>query len=442
MSLLKEEATLSSLAKFWISKPGKRISFAKMPLALPSKPDLLFAAILRSDEERIKNFAPSEMPASELESVVRAITTTRFATMVFDTLSENGSISQFPHTFRQELSRMSYRESATRFRADQLFAKFLDVTANYGNDILILKGAGLSRTAYTRPAYRNYSDLDILIRANRTAEVVTALESIGFKRLNIPSDCNQVGAGPIAQVTDLLLSPHPLFVPAALTSLMKENWPVIDVKISPIDRGIQLRNIEQFFDTCVEANFQGRKFFVPDAVSHLMVSLHTLAKDGFDNWRTLYDIHVLCRILNQSPSEWERFTMLCHSESLTSIAWGGLTLSKALLESEIPIEVVDSLAPASTVSHFYAFTRPAKFIWNSTSMPAMLVNALTSRDAGRRVSTLIRSLIPNKDFLMNYYNGGKPLSPVRSCITLLIHWLVLLFPGGVVRNTFGKSMWL
>lgn len=441
MYRFREESSLAAISKFWICKTGFGSALYKIPLANISAAEILFASILRQDNQSIRSRVGEELSESTSSELMQLVKATKFATMVLDVLSEGNLLSELPATFRRELSMLASREIATRTRANQKFAHLLGVIAKFEDQVLFLKGAGLSRTVYARPEHRNYSDLDVLVRISAVQDFISTLENFGFSRLNIPSDCNQVGAGPVADVSDLLLSPHPLFVPAAFISLMKQDWPVIDVKLSPIDRGIQVHEIDKFFADRLKINFEKEIFFVPSNLDHLIVSLHTLAKDGFTNWRTLFDIHLLSNKISEEPALWRELTRRCKLESMEVAAWTGLTLSSEHLKTNIPSDVLTSIAPIKGLARMTSFTLPTKFIWNSTSLPVMLLNALTSRDCLRRLTVLLSSLAPKRSFLMNYYNNRQELELKSTFTTLITHWIVLLFPGGLLRKTLGQIMW-
>lgn len=71
----------------------------------------------------------------------------------------------------------------------------------------------------------------------------------------------------------------------------------------------------------------------------------------------------------------------------------------------------------------------------------LLLSALAGENRKRKVDMLARSWLPGLKFLSGYYNRGKALSTLDRLRCLLLHWIVMILPAGVVRRTFGPQIW-
>ena len=116
----------------------------------------------------------------------------------------------------------------------------------------------------------------------------------------------------------------------------------------------------------------------------------------------------------------------------------GLSIAVNRFGSPVPREVLQALyvnlRPLAPVTSFIS---SHAFIWNSTSLPMLIFNALVSTNTKQKLSLLAKSIVPNRTFLMKYYRTREGTS--RSLVTsLILHWGVLILPGGLVRRTFGK----
>jgi hypothetical protein len=119
-----------------------------------------------------------------------------------------------------------------------------------------------------------------------------------------------------------------------------------------------------------------------------------------------------------------------------------LSLAAERLSLQNVSETVSALAPHDRAARkILFFTVTPLFYWNTSSLPVLALNAAVADDSPRKFAALGESLLPAQEFLSQYYAGGKPLSFATRALAILLHWLVLLLPGGVVRRTFGQFLW-
>jgi len=438
---------LQALEKLWIRPNG--FSFGSnsfMRLAKLTLAEQLFAAVLRGDRA-----AAGELIAgasvSDWTKFTLLVKKTGFARLVVDNCCEHRLIGQLHPECRAELIRFSMRETTDQRKSDSSFMRVLKGLAPYATPVVWIKGASLSRVDYAESHHRQYSDLDVVVHPRHWLDFYNDLKQLGYTRVFGSGFCNQYGVGPVDFISQLTLAPCSDLVPSsALTlehtdwPLEHTDWPMIDVKISPYDRGIQCLGLEEFFADAVKHDLKGKEFWSPDAVDHLLICLHTLYKDRFSSWKTLFDVHTLATRVNQTPDGWAKLLAKCKQESLLSVAWAGLTMSVDRFQTKVPYAVLCQLSPLPQLDKFLIeFAVSPYFVWNATSLPMMLANALTAADGDRKFSILKQSFFPSRVFLTRYYANGNWRS--NSALLLILHWLVLAVPGGLVRTLFGKWMW-
>jgi hypothetical protein len=96
--------------------------------------------------------------------------------------------------------------------------------------------------------------------------------------------------------------------------------------------------------------------------------------------------------------------------------------------------------PAFPLMSLITLSLTPRFLWNQSSLPMLLLNAVFLGNTQRKLRALWTCLFPDREFLAAYYAPTSLKSrPVIS--PLLTHWLVLALPAGVIRRTFGRTIW-
>jgi hypothetical protein len=101
--------------------------------------------------------------------------------------------------------------------------------------------------------------------------------------------------------------------------------------------------------------------------------------------------------------------------------------------------VLQALQPKRSFGNqLFSFTLESAYVWNSTSLPMMILNSFASPDRARKLDLLSRSFFPSTKFLSDYYGNGSE-SGFLTCFRYLPrHWFVLVMPGGLIRRTLGR----
>jgi hypothetical protein len=319
----------------------------------------------------------------------------------------------------------------------------LEVTKEFSSRSLWVKGAHLSRSVYEPHYFRHFGDLDVIIDPTVLDGFVKSLRDSGFSSFHTPAYCNQIGVGPVSSPLDVLKAPLQDWIPAgAITMHRKSDSGLVDIKVGPFERGVQAVEFERMFADAEHATCLGRTYLAPSQTDHLLIMLCNFAKNRFKTWRTLLDIHMLVVALNKKPESWQRFVQACKIESITTTAWASLAIAVDRLSTPVPNTVLDALAPTNKLfSTFFTFTIEPAFVWNSTSLPMMVLNACASADRKRKLDLLTQSIFPSSEFLTDYYGDQTQPPQFVYLRRLLKHWYVLFMPAGVVRRTFGRYWW-
>ncbi|MBS1955896.1 MAG: nucleotidyltransferase family protein [Cyanobacteria bacterium SZAS-4] len=342
------------------------------------------------------------------------------------------------------VSRQAALEAIKFEKFDKMFVKFLDSTASMQDRIVWLKGIVTSRTyCYGEPAQRLSSDFDCFLDRSFLAELNSILLLNDFRVIaNDNGFCNQLGVGPVGTLEDLFLVPDEELVPSAVLGYFKNRSPILDIKFNPLDCGLKMIELERFERDAISVTWRGRQFVAPGLIDQLIVSLTHLEKDRFIGWKQLLDIKLLAEKVNAEPENWKEFVRRCNVEGVRTACCAGLSLAVDRLSLAGVDHVIAELdSDQSLLKRLFVFTVTPLFYWNTSSLPMLVANAVVSDNRSRKSKILRRSFFPDRQFLSAYYSNGRPLTGLNLVSNLLLHWLVLLLPGGLVRRTFGPAIW-
>ncbi|HEY9732633.1 MAG TPA: nucleotidyltransferase family protein [Drouetiella sp.] len=364
-----------------------------------------------------------------LESVFRA-----------RTINDGGS----PADVFSLISRHAALEAIKFEKFDNKFVKFLDLTKALQAQLVWLKGIVTSRTCYTEPSQRLSGDFDCFLDSQFAHELHEILYEDGFRIIGADNGfCNQLGVGPVVSLDNLFLVPEDQFVPSAVMGYFKNRCPILDVKFNPLDRGLKMIELERFKSECTLVNWRGRQFLAPSLIDQLIIALTHLEKDRFLGWKQLLDIKLIAEKINETPDSWSEFVRRCRVEGVSTACCAGLSLAQDRLGlSGVEKVIAETNVAGQGISRrLFSFTVTPLFYWNTSSLPMLFANAALADDSPRKTAVLRRSFVPRKDFLANYYFGKQNLNPLEYSLGLLLHWLVLFLPGGLIRRTFGPRLW-
>ena len=332
-----------------------------------------------------------------------------------------------------DLVQMASLEAATYQRMDEEFKRLVHRFERAHLPVVWLKGTSLSRTLYEVPYERASSDFDILARSADVAAVCGVLAEAGYDQiLDSPAFCPQLGVGPIAPLEALLAQPSDEATACGVLAFNKQGSAIVEVKVDPLERGLKMKEAERFFRDTVTVQWDEVEFRAPSTIDHVLLLFAHLHKDGFAGWRNLLDLYVLLPELGKA----ERHELLrrIDVEAMHSSAFASLALLHDWLGLDAAAELLDAMRfPRDAWSKLLLYTVPVQFVWNSTNLFFLFLNAQVHGDSERKRAFLHKLKSPTDSFMRTYY-GNSVFPP------LLLHQLVLLLPAGVVRRTFGKMI--
>lgn len=467
-ALLHIENFGPDLTKFWVRSLGFSNEFTHIKtLEQLSAAERLFAALLRDDCAAAQAiFAGKDDLKTVCEALAELVRIESLACIIYERLVKLGLLQEFQRSNEPSIAealasirRMSMVNASNHYQLEQKFSRVLSVTSDFRDHALWVKGAHLSRTVYEPAYFRHFGDLDVIVEPSQLEPFVESLRSAGFTSFHSPAYCNQLGVGPVNRPFDVIRVPLPGWIPTgAITMNRQSDGGLVDIKVGPFERGVQAIEFDRMFAEAEKAACLGTSYLGPSRPDHLVIMVCNFAKNRFKTWRTLLDIHMLTISLNQTPGSWQRFVAICKTESVSVAAWVSLRIAADRLHTPIPDSVLRELAPRESVfTTLFSFTIEPAFVWNSTSLPMMLLNASVSADRKRKFDLLSRSILPSAEFLSAYYGKGQsgssvsddpaslnsraPMRPIDYLRYLLMHWYVLLLPAGFVRRTFGQQWW-
>lgn len=342
------------------------------------------------------------------------------------------------------ITRQSGLEAIKFEKFEKKFAAFLELTAPLNHELVWLKGIVTSRTAYSNAEYRLSGDFDCYVNPKHFPQLLQILNANEFRVIAGDTGfCNQLGVGPVSSIVDLFLVPSEDLIPSAVCGMYRNRWPLLDIKVNPLDRGLKMVELDRFERNKVTVSWQRCIFTAPDLLDQLLIALTHFEKDRFAGWKQILDIKLLAEKVNQTPEFWGEFVRRARVEGVGTACSAGLSLARERLNLAGVDSVIEDLTPADEKMsrRWLMFTVTPLFYWNTSSLPMLYANAKLADDSQRKLRVIQESLRPSKQFLSNYYLGGRPVTFFSYMYAMLLHWLVLWLPGGVVRRTFGKLIW-
>jgi len=443
---------MSFIDSYWVRPAYGRSLRLERFSCLSRQPagDRLIAALLRGDRDYAQAAISDADPPGLMDALGKHANASQVINLIYDRIFEMGLAEQLAQRISNSDTRLfeelraSTAAAGLRFtRYNDLFVQLVDFLQDSNDAVVWIKGPVLARTLYSRPEFRISVDFDFIVKPEYAQQILHRLESEHFQPLwDASAHCHPFGTGPVGSLDNISLTPSREYEPFHDITLRRDGWPLVEVKSDPWNRGLKANELERFFDECQPVFWEGRRFLAPSVIDHLIIQLVHFHKHGFHGWHWLYDIHLLIGKISETPQLWNEFVRRCREEDTDISAWAGLAVALDRLTSPVPIEVLDELAPSSgALSKVLTFTVNPEFLWNAESLPMLLLNAVFLGEQKRKLRVLSECLAPSRQFLSDYYCGGAELNWWQAILLLLVHWLVLILPSGLVRITFGGLLW-
>ena len=247
---------------------------------------------------------------------------------IADVLNRHGQLALFSPEASERVTHVRRIAAVSEAGERRTLGEVLSVLADADVDALLLKGAALSYTVYPLPWLRARSDVDLLVRPGSMQRVDAALSRIGFEAAREVS--------------------HPLITRQRHFARTRGLRVAIDVHEALVNPPV-LRTLPEFDALYSRAQVvrglpvAAKGLSTPDALLHALV--HRVAHhNSSDNLLWLYDMHLLVR--RMSAAEWVALTATAEQSRVCRIALDGLRALAAVLETDVPHDVMRRLDAA------------------------------------------------------------------------------------------------
>lgn len=238
--------------------------------------------------------------------------------------------------------------------------RLLALYAAHGIDVLLLKGAGLAHSAYTRPTERPMGDIDILLRPHEAMRAWELALANGWKRRgDVPEQRSYAEHQHLPPLED----PDGLQIGLELhTALFTRQAPF---HMPP----------EQLWEGARRVTVGGQPAFVPSAEDQLLhAALHFAWSHEmtFGAFRTLRDVE---RIVAAAPIDWPAIVRKARAARGGTCCYWTLRLARDLTGVRVPAEVMTQLEPRLPQRMLRSLTR--YFAEHALPNPDLIVSSVS-----------------------------------------------------------------
>ncbi len=276
------------------------------------------------------------------------------------------------------------------------FSNVVNALQNAEIEVVALKGVYLSEHLYSEIGLRQFSDIDLLIRPDKTLKAVEILQTLGYRYQEaIPvSDF-------IRQKSDYVHLP-----PMILNGVSIE----LHVKLHRGGEKYNV-NIDRVFATKIPALINGNEVFALDTMHqliHIAVHTHKHFEEGNVNFSSFLD---LANLIDTVPDDFysKSFEKLCEAYGVTEIVFRYLLLVHEFFQlNKIPIAILDKYSKYLKIKHKnkfimylqgYKYTEPAK-----TAIPGHINNLRLLSNSKDIIKYIVDLFFPPKAFMIDKYN--------------------------------------
>jgi Uncharacterised nucleotidyltransferase len=334
-----------------------------------------------------------------LKQVVEAAFHHNLHLVLFETLKKSSAWSLWPLRWRERLQNEVAAASVLDLIGEQKLRKVLICLDENGIRPLLLKGVPLAYTVYQSPALRPRGDTDLFIRESDFARVARILRELGYD-------------GPDVQ-TDMLTSYECLYR-RGKSSDPADNLD-IHWKINNAQLFAKTFNFDELFSEAIEipslafcALGLGYTHALLLACMHRFAHAHApFYVNGNpvyagDQLRWVYDIHLLCSVLN--AEQWSEFTTLARTKSVAGFCVDGLNAAKEAFDAQIPAEAMGALQTAAcNEAASVQRLRTSAAVWFFANLRAL-------PDLRQRIALIKQIALPPSAYLMEKYQTQNRLA--------------------------------
>lgn len=259
----------------------------------------------------------------------------RATSLLWKRLSAVGS-EPVPAEVRAHLGRVAMVAEFKQSFLQQRFTEAVDLLAEAGIGVVLLKGGALVQTVYRSFSERPMSDVDLLLEPDQAVSAQRLLLDAGWKEyVRYPDGDGPDNATRYAEHHHL-----PPLIDARGTDIGLE----LHTELFPHGHPFPL-SAETIREAAVRVESGGRTLRVPNPLHQLLhLCLHFAWSHGLQShsWRTFRDLEA---IVSNGPVDWPAFVALARENRGTTSCYWTLRLARTLARVAVPPEVIELLRP-------------------------------------------------------------------------------------------------
>jgi hypothetical protein len=363
--------------------------------------------------------------AVDWDNLLAALSRHRVATLAYATLSHEDRLDQCPLAFQKALRNTHYvRSLGLVAKFDQLKRVVSHLQAG-GVDFLVLKGPVVAHTVYPDPYLRDFSDLDLLVRAGDEDRMDDALYEFGYAKQDYP------GPPMPKLIPQVINTVHTLYVHAG------DGLPVEVHCDDVLFDGLVPRGLDDMWRRAVTVTMENCQFQALSFEDHL---LHLCAHLHHHRFDQLYRVADLLFYLRDHSGEidWDAFLRSVRLEEAQVPVYYSFLLVGQLYGVSAPAPVMAALKPDRFrrfwSGHYMAWdavrtfsdTETLRFSFKSTPwLRSTLMNLLVMGRRWDKLHYLFRLVFPTADWLQQRYHlpEGRSVLPYYVLRWMPARWL-------------------
>lgn len=242
-------------------------------------------------------------------------------------------------TLRNALTQANLQEVAVEMARTEELRKVLALLAEHNIDILIMKGAALAHTLYSKPHHRSRCDTDLLLSSLKEAERASGLlQTTGYEQ-------------PTAVLGDLICPELGCYKTTAsgLVHALDIHWGMSNSALFAYRY-----TFDQLYTTSNPiSTLSSHSYGLNHVHALLLACMHRILNlwlKDIDRIIWVYDIHLLCISLNSQ--QWQTLTVTAKDKNLCGVVLEGLKEARILFATSIPEKNLTYLESATQKESF------------------------------------------------------------------------------------------
>ncbi|MDJ0753312.1 MAG: nucleotidyltransferase family protein [Ardenticatenaceae bacterium] len=217
---------------------------------------------------------------------------------------------------------------------NEVFDRFQAVAGTLNIQPVLLKGAALGQTVYPHPATRPMGDIDIWLPQPVIPPLIARLEEAGFKLAKKQLADHQITAQQSGEYQLIYRDWHILI---ELHDTAFPGWWLDQTTPIAVDEGAIWERCEP-----LEGRPGYRQMDATDMLIHVATHLAVNHQFSLHPLRSLVDLALL---IEKRPPDWDRLCVRAARWHLQPVLWRTLLALQEIWLVEVPLEVVNALAP-------------------------------------------------------------------------------------------------